>query len=880
MSLQEVEERSRQLYPKDADPRERRMQISGAYLSEVEAGQFVPPTHKLRVLAEIYGEALEPLMELAGKRRDGIGERPTAHRTDSPEGPAWEEVKTQSAKRAGEHPLDRATPVSPQRAQLRRPPWRPRDTAETNERKNLHLATILILAVVVYLNALSGQFVFGDRAAVVENPAVHQITNAPMVFGFAGGRPAEAPVPEVSYMLDYALGGDHPLVYHLSSIVYHAAAALLVYLIIERLLHSGVAAFFAGALFAVHPLNTEAVAYVSGRRELLFGLFYLLAFHAYLRHRALGKRWQLIASRAMFVLALFTSPLALTFPVLVACADAVRSLRFQGENRYAPLGREIRRVTKNLMRERGWIYFFFVVLAALVGGYQLAVPGRWFQGGFYGGSLMSHLWTLARVVLHYLRLLVYPVGLNADYSFNAFPVSASVPEWFALAGVVTVAALCYGAIRALRRYKYYSFSIVWLLLLLILAAQWTPRQELVVERLAYLPCFGFCLAIGLLLSQGMRTVRHTRLMYGLFAILLVWYGVGTVARNADWRDPFSLWRATVRTAPASGRAHNNLGTAYLGLSMPNQALAEFQRALTIEPQRAEFHFNLALAHEHKGMIEEALAAYRRVLDLQPQFRNVQNNMGLLYLRQGKLKQAVTALQEEIALNPGAAEAHHSLGVIYGQQGRRDLAIQEFRAAIQARPTYAQAHANLAHLYSKEGNLEAAIKEYERALQLTPDMAAVHSALGDVLVRMGKVDRAMSQYKKALEIDDSLAETHNNLGILYGKKRQLEEAIEQYERALELRPDHINVRLNLGATYELQGQPELAIAHYVKILEKTPGSVMVYAFLGRAYATTGKKEEAIRSYTAFLDKWKGDPKYTEIIKRNIEKLQEAEDLETR
>jgi len=347
------------------------------------------------------------------------------------------------------------------------------------------------------------------------------------------------------------------------------------------------------------------------------------------------------------------------------------------------------------------------------------VRGTW-QRAYYGGSLWFTLLTEARVFLHYIKLLLFPLTLSADYSFNAFPVTTSWTDPRALVAVLILASLAYGLLVCLRTRPMAAFGGAWFFAALLPVSQIVPHHEMMAEHYLYVPSVGFFLMVAGLVDPFLERPRVAPAVYaaGLSTLLLL--TLRTVWRNADWKDDLTLWSKTVQAAPQAARARNNLGGAYL--------------------RRGQ----LALAQEQ---LETAL-------EIEPDFAFARANLGKLYLDRDDLARAEQELQTALRLKGDEAIPSLWLGVVYARQGRLAEAEQQFRVAL-TKPTAdpisdAYAYNNLGALFAKSGRLTEAESAFQEALRRMPDMREARENLVRLHRLQGRSGLAVEPVKGVLQ----------------------------------------------------------------------------------------------------------------------------------
>jgi tetratricopeptide (TPR) repeat protein len=245
--------------------------------------------------------------------------------------------------------------------------------------------------------------------------------------------------------------------------------------------------------------------------------------------------------------------------------------------------------------------------------------------------------------------------------------------------------------------------------------------------------------------------------------------------------------APAATPTPSAGDHVALGMEYYEQGELDKAVAEFEKALALDPDDAEAHRNLGTAYGEQGRWEEAAAAYEKAIELAPDFGEAYGDLAAAYFNLGKLAEAVAAGEKGIELDPNYAMAYNNLGVVYGAQGDLDRAITLLRQAIQVDSDCADAHYNLGFAYESLGQAEGAIAEYQEAIRADPDYTGAYENLGGVYARLGQLDEAIAWWKKTLEIEPDRASTHQNLGMAYAQQGKADEAIAAFETYLQLAP---------------------------------------------------------------------------------------------
>jgi tetratricopeptide (TPR) repeat protein len=296
------------------------------------------------------------------------------------------------------------------------------------------------------------------------------------------------------------------------------------------------------------------------------------------------------------------------------------------------------------------------------------------------------------------------------------------------------------------------------------------------------------------------------------------------------------YRKAIALDPNDTRAHSNLGWVLQCQKKWDEAIAACRRAIELDPKDAIPHDILGIALMKKGQLDEAVAAYRKAIELDPKVIGPPRNLGDALGRQQKWNEAIAAYRQAIALDPKDAYAHNILGIVLEGEGQRDEAIACYRKAIQIDPKFVRAHNGLGRALEAKGQLDGAIAAYREAIRLNKDFPEAHSGLGTALVRQGRLDEAIAAFREAIRLKKDFAAAHNNLGNVLGAKGKVDEAIAEYRRALELAPKEVNYRLNRGNAYNNLGQYARALADYEMALKLAPALARTHNNLAWLLAT--------------------------------------------
>jgi tetratricopeptide (TPR) repeat protein len=622
------------------------------------------------------------------------------------------------------------------------------------------LPVLLVAATLLaWHGSLEGAFVFDDLGHIVRNPELHSLARPGRLL-----TGTSRPLLKLSLAANYALGGLQVFGYHVVNLAIHVLAGLALFGVVRPTWRApgrprgaapraAAAPWLAAAvalLWLLHPLQTQAVTYVVQRGEALMGLAALTTLYCATR-AAQGRRPHAWGAAAVLACALGmgSKEVMVVVPPLVLLHDRT----FLAGSFAAALRR---RPALYAGLAATWLVPFWLI------GVETLFRGEFARPDLPTPGALEYALTQPRVVLHYLRLAVWPAPLCFDYGW---PPARSAAEILP-AALVVAAALLAGA-WLLWRGSWLGFLAAWFFGILAPTSSFLPIQDLAVEHRMYLPLAAPIALVVVLGYAALAPAGRWRPWLGgaAVALLAIALGLATAARNRDYRDEVALWRSVVAAAPRNARAYYNLGTVLRRRGELDAAIAALRRSLELAPDRAPAHYNLANALKQRGDLDAAISHYRSAL----------------------------------ALSPGHGAARVNLANALRARGDDEEAIREYRRALESDPDDAAAHYNLAVALEARGHLDEAIAHYRRSLELRPASASAHNNLGNALRAQGDLDGAIEQYRLALAFDPRHARAHYNLGRALEQAGRGEQALEQYRKAVAIDPGYTRARERLEAT---------------------------------------------------------------------------------
>jgi tetratricopeptide (TPR) repeat protein len=649
--------------------------------------------------------------------------------------------------------------------------------------KAVVLVVCILLVVAVFLvfgQTLRYEFVFDDAAYVYKNSAV---TGGLSLKGVEWAFTHSVlfnwhPLTVMSHMLDCQLYGLNAGGHHLTNVLLHTASVILLFLVLHQMTGALWRSALVAAVFAIHPLRVESVAWVAERKDVLSGLFFMLTLWAYVRYaqQVTGDRCQVTGTDSarsrvtghgllfyglmllFFALGLISKPMVVTLPFVLLLLD------YWPLNRFASPAPTITKHGGSLQSHSiPWRLLLEKIPLLVLSGAICVVTMVTQKEIIEPVSVALRMGNAVVSYVIYLRQMICPAGLAVLYPYPR----NGLPGWEIVLVVVLLAAISAAVFLRRQRQPYLLVGWLWYLGMLVPAiglVQSGLRAH--ADRYTYLPQIGLYLAIVWTARDLTISWRHGRQILGVGALsVIVALMVCAWKQTSYWRTDEILWERALACTSGNYVAHNNLGYDLAHQGRTAEAIEHYQKALEINPDFAEAHNNLGTALLNQGRLEEASEHYHQALDKDPAFAEAHNNLGILLMKQGGTAEAVEEYRKAIELNPNRAEFYNNLGNLLATQGQSDEAIGQFQKAIEVEPDYAKAHYNLANILIAQGRWDEAIEHYQRALEQMPDSTHAHYQLGLALQSRGKFTAAIAQFQRVLELDPRHVTAQNNLAWL-------------------------------------------------------------------------------------------------------------------
>lgn len=613
---------------------------------------------------------------------------------------------------------------------------------------------LLVLVLIPYLNSLNNKFIFDDAHMITQNYYIRSFKYIPNYFK---GRVSSQigigymfrPLLMLTYNFNYFLHELKPYGYYIFNILLHFLNALLLFLLLEKLLQNRVISLLIAGLFAVHPINSEAVVYLSSRSDLLVTLFLLLSFYYFLKFEESKKESYFLFTLFLFILALLSKESALILPPLIFAWYYCRAEEIKPK---------LKRITVIFL-----LAIFYLAIRIALYGY---IDNPRFVRTFWENILIQ-----SKVTFFYLRLFLWPYPLTPDHQ-----TIISSPGGL----IAFIMILLLITIIIFKRGKNYLFYFGLSYYLIGLVPKFYGKLNFVAsEHHFYLPSIGIYIILAYFLKKlyQISVSKTIILSSGVISILLLI----TLFRSLEWDNPYHFWRSALLYSPKSHIARNNLAIAYMHKGLYREAKQMLEQILFSQPP-LDVVLNVTI---NLAECNRVLKDYERALEL---------------------------LKVASWIFPHNPLVYNEMGLIFMDQKKEEEALKAWYKAIELSPTVRETFINLGMYYIKKDNYQKAEHYLKKAVELYPDLARAWYGLGLIAENKSEIEQAIKYYQKSISLDPNFAPARLSLGTLYLKRADMR-GLHQLELAWKLNPNDPVVNYNLAIFYLGLQPPHLELARY-------------------------------------------------------------------
>jgi len=675
---------------------------------------------------------------------------------------------------------------------------------------------LIVATVLAFWQVNRCDFVgYDDTKYVTDNSHIqHGLTMKGIRWALTTGHEANwHPLTWISHMLDVQLFGLNPHRHHLTSLLFHIANVLLLFFVLHRMTKALWQSAFVAALFALHPLHVESVAWVAERKDVLSTFFWILTMGAYCSYVERPGPRRYVPVLIFFALGLMAKPMLVTLPFVLLLLD------------YWPLGRLEKKAAEKTQTKTGKPIPPDKRIGEY-GGKNVAIPQEEETKGpgdaeYRRASIASLFWekiplfvlTILSSVVTYIvqqkggavaSVEKFPLGVRAENVFVSYityfgktiwPNNLSVfypydrlpASWQVLGAVVFFVAMTSAVIWAAKRFPYLTVGWLWY------AGTLVPVIGLVqvgaqarADRYTYVPLIGLFIMAAWVVPEVLAKWRYRRkVLVALSALTLSYFFVLTWTQVEYWQNSLTLFGHALKVTDNNYIAYYNRGNAYAALGNQERAIEDYERALKINPQYAVVYSNRGSLYFKLGNYKQAIEDYDKAIEINPKLASAYNNRGNTYGALGNYRQAITDYDKAIEIDPKLEEAHYNRGNAYEVLGSQKQAIMDYDKAIEINPASAVAYYNRGFAYAALGNYRQAITDYDKAIEINPKLAEVRNNRGFAYAALGNYKQAITDYDKAIEINPRLALAYRNRAVLYDSLGNERQAYEDLKRAAVL-----------------------------------------------------------------------------------------------
>ena len=728
-------------------------------------------------------------------------------------------------------------------------PLASKQVATTWTRAWVCLGLALTLLVAFYGVLSQGFMALDDELYVTGNPAVRSgLSLANVLWAFQDTHLANwHPLTVLSHMLDCWLFGLNAHAHHLSNLLFHVANTLLLFAVLSQMTGAVWRPALVAALFGLHPLHVESVAWVAERKDVLSTFFFMLTLWAYGRcvqkskdeggataPHAAGPRPSSILhppsfnlyllSLCFFALGLMSKPMLVTVPFVLLFLD------------YWPL-RRVESNTAASSPSRLWTLVWekwpFFALAAADG-----LMAYWAQKHAGATEAITEVPLASRLAnalisfLRYLGKMIWPTDLAVFY-----PFPPPWPLWQVAGALLLLLAISGFAILARRRLPYFLVGWFWYVITLapVLGVIQVGAQGLA-DRYTYNPLIGIAITVSWTVGAVAERIRRSWIVAGACGLAVVLCLVLTRAQVRLWRSNEALFRHALAVTTNNPLAHYVVASALINQQRFSEGEDQLRAALHLRADYPAAEAALGVALAQQGKLPEALSHFDAAVRLSPYYAQAHFGLANALARQGEVDRAIRHYQEAVRLEPDFAAAHKSLADALQHMGRRDEAITHYRQALRREPDNAESQNSLANALAAQGKIEEAMAHFSEAARLNPSSAKAQNSLGWALATQGRAAEAATHFSAALRINPDYAEAHYNLANLLVQDGRVEEARHHFESALRTQPNFAEGHRQFALLLNAQHKLSEATAHFRAALRLQPDDATTLNGLAWIYAT--------------------------------------------
>lgn len=645
-------------------------------------------------------------------------------------------------------------------------------------KKLFKVGLFTLLGIAIYFPSLKGDFILDDYTSIVKNVYIRTLSDPSTLFSFAPSRF----VSYFTFAINYQMGKLDTFSYHITNTFFHIITSLLVFVFVRELVRNkkSLIPLTVSFLFLVHPVQTQAVSYITQRMASMSAMFYIMAIILFIRSR-LKFNISYIAAIVTALISLFSKEISYTIPItiLVTCI-------FFLKEKYS---------WKRICFAITPIFVLFVAVFTAVSftprlaSATISAP----DPSHINPLRVPYLLTQINAVSGYIFMLIVPKGQSLDHDFAIRSTFFELPTLVSLTALVFLLAI---AFIFRKRHKVITFGILFFFITLSLESV-VPLEDVFVEHRLYLPSFGLFLVYGYALIHFLTRFLKISLVNFLVILHLAVLTIATFSRNVVWSSEEKIWTEAVALAPGKVRPHANLGVVYKLKKDTANALKEFERAISINQAHIKSYLNIAHMYIEADNPDRATDIFKTALEKNPHNEAILLELSNHYDNIGHNEAAKNMISSELEYAPGKSMLYFALGQLYLSEKNYDKAQTAFTKAIEKDPLLVESHARLAQAFLLTGKSNEAIEHYNSTLKLYPYHAQALLNRGKLYVILKNIKGAQRDLSRYIKVHEGNADAYYHLALTYILENKKDTAKKYLKEALTLDPSHKEAQTLLG-----------------------------------------------------------------------------------
>jgi len=681
---------------------------------------------------------------------------------------------------------------------------------------------------------------FDDEDYITQNPPIQNgITIRGLYWAFTTGHSSNwHPLTWISHMLDIQLFGLNPYGHHVTNLLFHLASVLLLFFVLNRMTKALWQSAFVAALFALHPLHVQSVAWVSERKDVLSTFFWMLTLVAYAYYSERPRFKSYLVVVASFALGLMAKPMLVTLPFVLLLLDYWPLERFASKKPAQPIraeetspvstGRKKRKTGKHALtnivkieKPAGKILKWATIRPLVMEKIPLFALAAvscvvtYIAQNKSGAVASIEIYTPAIRITNafvsyffYIAKTIWPHNLAVFY-----PHPGLWPLWQVLGATLFLVAVTYAVIRMAKQFPCLPVGWFWFTgtLVPVIGIMQVGAQAMA-DRYTYIPSIGLFVMAAWGIPEIFRKRRYGKeVLAATSALCLLAFLILTWRQVGYWRDSITLYDHALEVTEGNYLIYNNRGLTYYDLGNHKRAIEDFDRAVQFRPRFAPAYANRGNALTHLGDYAQAIRDFDMAIKIDPLYAQAWTNRGNAYSAAGNYTRGIEDLSRAIEINPENAQAYSDRGAAWAGIGNQKQALEDFNRAIGIDPRYAEAYCNRGLFYQSHGEYRKAIDDYDKAIEYnTAHKAEAFCGRGVAYEHLGDHRSAINDYEKAIEINPQYADAYLDRGITYLGLGDRLRTVQDFDKAIQINPEYAGAYYFRGVAHSSFGNQKQAL----------------------------------------------------------------------